>query len=163
MNETSSLSFVIMDDAVFDVWVEDLSVTYARDKVRTHQWQAEGATERAREEMARHLPERAATPGHNVFSLVDGDGNIVGSIWWKQDPPEKEGRRIAFIYYVEIHQDFRRRGHAEAALRLLEQRAADEGLDAVSLHVFGFNTGARILYEKLGYVATSIMMTRDLI
>ena len=36
------------------------------------------------------------------------------------------------------------------------------GLAAISLHVFGHNTAARALYEKLGFVTKSVLMSKAL-
>ena len=58
--------------------------------------------------------------------------------------------------------DFRGRGHASAALALLESVAIELGATAVGLHVFGFNTNAQALYRSLGYGITGFNMIKRL-
>jgi ribosomal protein S18 acetylase RimI-like enzyme len=59
-----------------------------------------------------------------------------------------------------VHERFRRRGYASRILELVEDKARELGAGKVELHVFGHNLGARALYEKLGYTATSIFMAK---
>ncbi|HEX9095919.1 MAG TPA: GNAT family N-acetyltransferase, partial [Candidatus Dormibacteraeota bacterium] len=68
----------------------------------------------------------------------------------------------AFIYNIEIYPQFRRRGYAEQAMLKLEEEVRRLGLEAIRLHVFGHNTAARPLYEKLGYLPTNIQMLKRL-
>jgi RimJ/RimL family protein N-acetyltransferase len=48
------------------------------------------------------------------------------------------------------------------AMTKLEGEAKRLGLDRIGLHVFGHNSAARPLYEKLGYVPTNINMVKHL-
>ncbi len=61
-----------------------------------------------------------------------------------------------------IYEDYRRRGYATQALRAIEEKARELGLNNIALHVFGHNDGARVLYEKVGYVVTDFIMAKDL-
>jgi ribosomal protein S18 acetylase RimI-like enzyme len=61
-----------------------------------------------------------------------------------------------------VHERFRRRGYASRILELVEDKARELGAGKVELHVFGHNLGARALYEKLGYTATSIVMAKPM-
>ena len=56
----------------------------------------------------------------------------------------------------------RRRGYAEQAMLALEKEARRMGAGTIRLHVFGHNSAARPLYEKLGYYPTNIVMAKDL-
>lgn len=49
----------------------------------------------------------------------------------------------------------RGRGHGTRLLELAEHRARAAGLDALSIIVADTNTGARALYERMGYVETA--------
>ena len=55
------------------------------------------------------------------------------------------------ITNVATHPDFRRRGYARAVLLALIDEAKRRGLCRVSLEVRESNTGARALYESLGF------------
>src|SRR5256885_13290165 len=50
---------------------------------------------------------------------------------------------------IEVDSQFRRRGYAMQAMLRLEDEARGMGLGSIGLHVFGHNTAARPLYEKL--------------
>ena len=43
-----------------------------------------------------------------------------------------------------------------------EEFAASHGAMRIGLSVFGFNTGAKALYDSLGYTTTSIKMAKEL-
>ncbi len=77
-------------------------------------------------------------------------------IWLAIEP------RGGFVYDLKVFEPFRRQGHAEHAMRLLEQVVRDHGAQKLSLHVFGDNHGARQLYVKLGYAETNVMMSKSL-
>ncbi len=44
----------------------------------------------------------------------------------------------------------------------MEKIARDKGAQKISLHVFGYNLGARKLYTKLGYAETNVAMSKAL-
>jgi ribosomal protein S18 acetylase RimI-like enzyme len=74
----------------------------------------------------------------------------------------RAGQQQAFVCDVVIFEEFRRRGYARRAFELLEGRARELGATSIGLHVFGHNGAARQLYEKLGFVATNILMVKKL-
>ena len=84
----------------------------------------------------------------------------VGTIWFavlgtSAHPP-------AFIYDFEIFEEHRRKGYGMQALLALDEKVKQMGLDAVQLHVFAHNTTARSLYERAGYVVSSLNMRKEL-
>ncbi len=144
----------------FEAWVPREIAGYAAEHVRTGRWSAEEALERSREEHTRLLPQGLATPDHRLWNIVPAGGReAVGMLWVQvmQKPMPS-----AFIYNIEIHPQFRRRGYAEQAMLRLEEEARRLGLEGIRLHVFGHNTAARPLYEKLGYLPTNINMLKRL-
>jgi ribosomal protein S18 acetylase RimI-like enzyme len=70
--------------------------------------------------------------------------------------------RSAFVYDVRIDEQFQRRGYATQAFEALEVLARDMGIATIGLHVFGHNTAARALYEKLGFVTTNVLMSKNI-
>lgn len=44
----------------------------------------------------------------------------------------------------------------------VEAEGHERGLTGIALHVFGQNTGAQALYQKLGYLPTNINMFKQL-
>ena len=116
--------------------------------------------QKSREQHDQLLPQGPATPDHHLWTIVrTGDRQRVGLLWVNL---MHSPRPNAFIFYIEIDPEFRRRGYAESAMRKLEGEARRMGAESIRLHVFGHNTAARPLYEKLGYVATNINMAKPL-
>ncbi|GGL19723.1 GNAT family N-acetyltransferase [Deinococcus radiotolerans] len=84
----------------------------------------------------------------------------MGVLWYALQ--QRSGATTAFIYEIEIHEPYRRRGYATQAFTLLEIDAAARGATRIGLHVFGHNAPARALYEKLGYHTTNVIMRKEL-
>ena len=107
------------------------------------------------------LPQGPDTPDNVLYTLHDPHEDAdVGVLWYAlQRTPHAT---TAFIYEVEVFEAYRRRGYATQAFTLLETDAAARGATRIGLHVFGHNTAARALYEKLGYHATNINMRKEL-
>ncbi|WP_139196645.1 N-acetyltransferase, partial [Curtobacterium sp. MMLR14_014] len=63
-----------------------------------------------------------------------------------------------WVFDVEIDEPHRRRGHARRALEQAHEVARANGARTIGLNVFGYNTGAQDLYERLGYGVTATQM-----
>lgn len=149
-----------MTQEQFDAWLPDTIATYAGQHVATGRWSEEESLQRSRDEHARLLPQGLETPGHNLWNIVRSDDNAVVGLLWIQLMTTP--RPFVFIYNIEIHPEFRRRGYAEKAMLRLEGEARRMAAESIRLHVFGHNTAARPLYEKLGYLPTNINMAKTL-
>ncbi len=144
----------------YEAWLPRAISEYADEHVQTGRWSADEAKKNSREEFARLLPQGVATPNQRLWSIARAsDRKPVGILWVGVVDKPTPG---AFVYNIEIHPDFRRQGFAERAMTKLEGEAKRLGLDRIGLHVFGHNTAARPLYEKLGYVPTNINMVKRL-
>lgn len=120
---------------------------------------AEFARKKSEEDHASILPNGLETPGHSIF-LVEAGGERVGVLWLAER--ESGGRRICWIYDVEIDEGQRGHGYGRAAMLLAEEEARRRGLSRIELNVFGGNDVARGLYRSLGYVETSAQMAKGL-
>lgn len=155
-----SVELVPLTAEQYEVWLPRAIAEYAEDKVAAGQWSADAAVERSRNDHAELLPQGVATPGHLLWSLVrTSDREPVGMLWINVVEKPTRG---AFIFNIEIYPPFRRHGFATQAMTKLEEEVRRLGVDDIGLHVFGHNTAARPLYEKLGYVATNINMSKRL-
>jgi RimJ/RimL family protein N-acetyltransferase len=132
---------------------------YAAAKVRAGNWTSEEALEKSKEAHDRLLPRGMATP-HQRFYTIVFEGEPAGRLWLSTDPQAAAG--AGFIYDLFVDERFRRRGIAKQAMVLLEKEALDLGLKSLALQVFGYNTGARALYEQLGYSITNINMVKTI-
>lgn len=152
---TPTTVLVPMTESDFARFVAETVPSYAADKVASGQWSPEESLALARRALDELLPQGLATPGHHLFTIRDGAPSpAVGRLWFAEQ--ERAGRRIAYVYDIEIAPEHRRSGHAAGALRALEAEVARRGLAGIALHVFGHNHAARALYAKLGYQPTNI-------
>ena len=62
-----------------------------------------------------------------------------------------QGEKIAFVDYIEIFSQFRRKGYAQQAMRLMETAVKQDGLKVIDLNVMLSKVGAQKLYSSLGY------------
>lgn len=150
-----------MTEAGFPSFEAECTSAYAQDNVRAGRWPASGGLARAAEEFRRLLPQRLNTPGHLVYDILEHPGGpTVGFLWFAEF--EVAGTRAGFIYSVHIQPAHRGRGHAKAAIDLIEAQSLARGLSTVSLHVFSHNAAAQALYRSLGYGITGFNMLKPL-
>lgn len=147
-----------MTQARYDAWLVQTIREYAEEKVASGNYAEEGALERSKGEFDALLPQGLQTPGHEIRSMIDDDGQAVGYVWFTQE--DRPVGRVVFIYDIAVDPEHRRKGHAQAALAAVEDYARATGCVGVMLHVFGTNTGARQLYLKAGYDETNVMMLK---
>lgn len=107
------------------------------------------------------LPQGHATPDHFLYEMrAAPDGPVVGYVWFSAE--RRGDTRIAFLYQLLVLSQYRRRGHARAAMAALEAIAQEQGLARICLNVFASNAAAHALYRSLGYVETNLSMQRML-
>jgi ribosomal protein S18 acetylase RimI-like enzyme len=68
----------------------------------------------------------------------------------------------AFGFDFRVYSQLRRRGYGRAVMVAVEQICRERNVVSVGLNVFGFNTGARSLYEQMGFEITAIQMSKRL-
>jgi mycothiol synthase len=95
------------------------------------------------------LPAGAATEGQLLFRAVDDDGAEVGFLWLSL--PGTFFPELAWLAEIEVAADRRGRGHGTQMIAAGEAELRERGIDRLGLHVFGHNTGAQRLYDRLGY------------
>lgn len=134
-------------------------VDYAYGIERQGGQTAEFARRKSEEDHAAILPDGLETPGHTLW-IVEAGGERVGVLWLAER--ELGGRRVIYIYDVEIDEAHRGKGFGRAAMELAEEQARASGVGRIELNVFGGNGVARNLYRSLGYVETSVQMAKDL-
>jgi ribosomal protein S18 acetylase RimI-like enzyme len=149
-----------MSDADFRAFVDAAIPAYAADKVASGQWSEGESLELACKVIEDLLPQGRLTADHYLFNVIDDAGTIVGTLWFAKK--EQAGKHIAYIYDLLIRSEWRRQGYGRCALEAAEAEARRLGLCGIGLHVFGHNSGARLLYERLGYQTTNISMFKSL-
>lgn len=140
-------------------WIERSTSEYAKDLVASGQSFAE-AHAHAADGMKVSFPSGVPSPGHVVFDVINDAGEAAGYVWI--GPDTSADPAAWWIWDLCIDADQRGRGLGRAAMLLGEEYARTQGAQTLGLSVFGFNTGARRLYESLGYETTSVKMAKKL-
>lgn len=155
------VELIPMTEHDYQMYVEQNIQEYAQEHVRGGQWSEEEALQQAKHELQEILPQGLHSPSNYLYMIVEQQlEKRVGVLWFALRA--QAGHQQAFVYDVEIFEEFRRHGYATQAFQLLEERARELGATSIGLHVFGHNFEAREMYEKLGYVATNIQMVKKL-
>ena len=139
-------------------WVEVGKADYRADRIRAGE-PVDRATDEAEQTYAAWFAHGEPAPGHLVQDVLWGE-TIVGSLWVG---PQSIGRVDEWwVWNVEIAEEFRGRGFGRRAMELAEDLVRAQGATSLGLNVFGFNTGARRLYESLGYDVAAVRMSKSL-
>ena len=149
-----------MNAAEFSHWREQSIPAYAADKVRSGRWSEAESLSEAEKELSTLLSQGQETPGHKFFTIKAASDHSIGALWIAR--AERPSGPIGYIYDLVIWPEHRRKGHAESAMRELEDEVSRLGFGGLALHVFGHNASARCLYSKLGYEPTNINMFKSL-
>ena len=132
---------------------------YVEERVRSGE-QADAARRIAHEQSSALFPAGIPADGHLLFSVLDGEGIAVGTLWIGPQPADKPG--TLWVWDVRIEAAHRGKGYGRAAMELAEAEARSRGASELGLNVFGHNQVARQLYESMGYTAAAIRMKKDL-
>jgi ribosomal protein S18 acetylase RimI-like enzyme len=152
---------VPMGEEGFASFIETSVAGYANDNVAAARWTADEAPGLSRAEFARLLPQGLATSNNHLYEIRDeAGGRTVGFLWFAT--MARGNAKTGYVYQLEVHPEFRRRGHARAAFQAMESIAVAMGLSSIGLHVFGHAPGAQALYGSLGYQVTGINMQKRL-
>lgn len=141
-------------------WVEESIPGYAADKVASGQWSKEESLQLSRKELQELLPQGLETPENHLFTIVDSQSVPVGTLWFAVKT--KFNAKVAYVFDVGVRPERQREGHAMRAFSALEEQVRSLGLSGIALHVFGRNTAARALYEKLGFQPTNITLFKPI-
>lgn len=137
------VALVPMGEDDYALWEADEVETYALAREKAGE-PRETALRIATEQHAELLSDGLATAHHHFF-VGRVDGEEVGTLWIGTERP------MAFVYDVTIHETQRRRGYGAGLMRAGALWAQAQGAPAVGLNVFGYNRGAKALYDRLGY------------
>ncbi len=121
---------------------------HARELMEEKRIAQEVAIKEAIKELAGMLPDGLHTENNFLRSIINGD-EIVGFIWTLHE--EMNGKKQCFLCDFVIWEEYRRKGYAAQALRLMEREAIHAGCQECVLYVADRNLAARALYEKCGY------------
>jgi ribosomal protein S18 acetylase RimI-like enzyme len=132
---------------------------YATEKVAAGEWPQERAAALAERQTDTLLPDGKDTDGMFIVMAEAEQVGPVGYAWLALEGPEVSS---AWIYDIAIDEEHRGKGYGRALLNGLEGVARARGLSSIALNVFAGNDYARALYERAGFQATSIHMSKRL-
>ncbi len=144
-----------MTEAQYAAYRSTAEDGYARQIAESGAMSAAAAADKAARDFARYLPDGLRTPDQHLFAAYDGDTE-VGMLWLRIADGE------AYVFDIRVRPDRRGRGHGRAIMEAGEAECRSRGVTAIALNVFGGNTVARALYERLGFVTTSVQMRKRL-
>ncbi|MDI1463814.1 GNAT family N-acetyltransferase [Catellatospora sp. KI3] len=146
-----------MSPEEYGPWLSGEIVGYAEDITASGSATAEAARARSDREFAELLPDGLATAGHSLWTLCD-DGQAVAHIWLRHGHAPSMG----YVFGVNVHEGHRGKGYGRAVMLLGERETAAAGDAQLGLNVFGSNTVARNLYDRLGYRIVDQFRSTDL-
>lgn len=145
-----------MTEAEYDEFFHRLSREYAAERALAEDVPVAEMEQQALDQINGLLPDGLHTPGHALW-IVEDNGRRVGVLWVQI----RQDERRAFIYDIAIDESERGKGYGAATLGALENTLRQHGVTHIALSVFGGNTIARGLYDKMGYqVAATYMLKR---
>jgi ribosomal protein S18 acetylase RimI-like enzyme len=148
-----------MNQAQFVGFMEAVFPSYVGERAAADHVSLEMAEQYARVQLARLLPDGHLTVGHRFLRVLSTDsGQGVGDVWFWIDSENKQ----AFLYYIAVLPEHRRRGFASAALIAIEEMVRAAGCISLGLNVFSSNHGAIALYRKLGFCTAASYWTKPL-
>jgi ribosomal protein S18 acetylase RimI-like enzyme len=151
-------SLVPLDPDAMASWLAAETAGYV-DELVTSGEDRRAAERQADGQLSRLFPGGRPAPGQYVFTVVE-DGRRVGTLWIGSaldGPPEHW-----WVWSIAIDAGARGRGIGRAAMQLGEAEARRHGATQIGLNVFGRNTVARRLYQRLGYEEAAVRMRKVL-
>jgi ribosomal protein S18 acetylase RimI-like enzyme len=141
------------------VLLDQVVETYASGAVASGELTRGHAHARARADLQALLPAGTRTTSTLLASLRIGDERI-GDIWLGLRGPT--AHPYGWIWHVYVEPGHRGHGYTAQATAGRSARPAGVRVSEVRLNVFTSNAAATGLYRRLGYAATSQVMSRHL-
>ncbi|WP_088043655.1 N-acetyltransferase [Bacillus sp. EAC] len=149
----------LINEIEFDDYFHQAIKGYAKEKVASTNWTEEEALLKATNEFCQLLPNREKTENHYVYNIFN-DNLKVGVIWLGLVSPSR--KEDGYIYDFIIFDEFQGKGYGKKTMIEIDKKAKELGMNRIELHVFGHNKIARLLYEKIGYEITNIIMSKTI-
>ncbi|MFI5271743.1 MAG: GNAT family N-acetyltransferase [Ktedonobacterales bacterium] len=131
---------------------------YAEERASVEGADVERERENARKQIDDLMVDGLRSEVHHYWKAVAPGDGVVGELWVFVDDAQKR----AFIYFIGTDEAYRGKGYGQQTLEALEAAMRPLGVRHIALNVFGANTTARRLYERMGYQPQAILMSKSL-
>lgn len=149
-----------MTDEEFCFYREKSLKDFTLRKVKNEKIDIKKAQEIAEKVFGKLLPNAQNTENNFLYAVINDSNKQVGILWFGVN--ENALIKEAFLFDIEIFEDFRGKGYAKKALQLMEEKLKEKNVFKISLHVDADNDVAYNLYKKMNYYPTNIKMERDI-
>ena len=146
-----------MSGEEFEHYIQNKRKRYADVLFENIHEQGEDPASKALKQLNALLPNGIETPNHHLFN-IQREEIVIGYVWLKIE----EEKKSAFLYEIYILEEYRGKGFGTETMKHLEELLVQKEIEYFKLHVFGSNTGARKLYEELGFEIAGINMLKPL-
>lgn len=141
----------------FEIYLRDTLQRYSEVLSENVHEAGGNPSEQAKKQLSNLLPQGLTTPHHRLFT-VQVDAVLAGYVWVKIE----EEKKSAFLYEIYLAEEYRGKGVGTEVMQLIENLLRQKDIMYFKLHVFGSNTGARKLYEELGFQIAGVNMLKSL-
>lgn len=146
-----------MSEDEFDSYFQDKLKRYTEVLAENVHELGEAPAVQAGKQLNNLLPQGRLTANHHLFTIQKGE-QLAGYVWLKIEVDKKS----AFLYEIYMLEEYRGKGMGTKVMKQIEDLIQEKGVSYFKLHVFGSNTGARKLYEELGFEIAGINMLKSL-
>ncbi len=143
----------------FPAWIERSRHEYESDLIASGE-SPHDAHRHAKKSLDAAFPENVPTIDNAVFDVLDTTDSTIGYLWVGTD--SSLDSNSWWVWDIVIDNEHRGKGLGRATMKLAEDYARSHGAHTLGLSVFGFNHGARGLYESMGYATVSTKMNKQL-
>ncbi len=102
------------------------------------------------------LEQAFETLGESALYIAESDGAPLGFLYLERHTDYFTGQAHGHVSMVALAKEAEGYGAGKALMQFAEDWARDNGLPFLALNVFGLNTRARALYERLGYAPDTV-------
>lgn len=145
-----------MSEERYQQFMEANLSQYVRDRMAADFESLDEALAKAEAQRGSLLPQGQETPHHFFYDLMWGE-EVVGGAWLSAG-----AGTVAYLYYVEISSQWRRKGFGAQSLAALEREAKQKGAKVFWLNVMGANLPAQALYRSRGFSVAAMHMNKQL-
>ncbi|GLR72971.1 GNAT family N-acetyltransferase [Agaribacter marinus] len=111
-----------ISEAEFQTYLKATIKSYADHNVESGRWPKEESLRLAKDELDSLLPDGLDTPNNDIYVIESRDQNTSVGYLWVNISKELDEKSM-FICDIEVHEKFRRKGYAEAAIHSIEKNA----------------------------------------